>query len=108
MSFGVLITKIFRKYKLLSVRGLAWETTFQMACAQNTLAKDGFSANLEGVLSIIKVSNNLMTIADNRQSLKFELFAIYPRQPESYESCLCLYSVMHEISDAQNNMNNAY
>ena len=41
-SSGVFMTKIFRKYKVLCVRGLAWETIIQMASAQNTLAKNRF------------------------------------------------------------------
>ena len=44
------------------------------------------SANLEGILSTIKISDNLMTTASNRQSLKFELLAIYPRHRKSYDS----------------------
>ena len=65
------------------------------------------NTNWEGVLSIIKVSDNLMTIASNRQSLKFELLAMNQQQRESCESCLRLYSVMHGMNDAKNNMNNA-
>ena len=41
-----------------------------------------------------------MTIASYGQSLKVELLAIYPQKRESYESCFCFYSVMHEINDA--------
>ena len=48
-----------------------------------------------------------MTSTSIRQTLKFELLAIYPKQHESYESCLYLYSVIHEINDAENNINNA-
>ena len=29
------------------------------------------------------------------------------QQHESYESCAFVYSVMHEINDAENNMSNA-
>ena len=47
-----------------------------------------------------------MKTKSNIGSLKFAHLAIYPQQREYYESCLCLYSVKHEINDAENNMNN--
>ena len=31
---------------------------------------------------------------------------VYIQQHESYESCAFVYSVMHEINDAENNMSN--
>ena len=50
--------------------------------------------------------DNLMRIALKRQSLKFELLAVYLQQQEFCQTCLGLYSVIHEIKDAEINMNN--